>query len=246
MTKTVDARERQREVLGLVIDSYIEESKPISSAYLCKKYNLNYSSATIRNILQSLENQGLLSHIHTSSGRVPTQEGFKSYIKGLKEKENAVDNVNLELRFQPARVYDAKGLIDYVLDTLTKFSGYTSLLAVSDSDEKIFFRGVRFMLDQPEFKDVSRLKDIFYALEVKMDIFQTLLFDCIDEDLRIFIGDDIGFDEISECSLMVSGLKERNASFALALLGPMRMDYSRASLCLKSVRSHLKELVGEL
>lgn len=244
MTRPADIRDREREILGLIIDSYIDESKPISSAYICKKYHLPCSSATIRNIMVSLERQGFLSHIYTSSGRVPTQNGFRCYVENFDSQDEPCESsVSLGLYNMPAP--NIEEVVNHTLDTLVQLSGYTSLMAVSGRDVKVSFRGMRFMLEQPEFEDINRLKDIFYALEVKMDVLQSLLFDCIDDRIRILIGDDIGFEEISSCSLVVSGLREKNLSFAFALLGPMRMDYNRATSCLRSVKSRFKETVED-
>jgi len=244
MTRPTDIRDREREILGLIIDSYIEESKPISSAYICGKYHLSCSSATIRNIMVSLERQGLLSHIYTSSGRVPTQNGFRRYVENFDNQDSLQErpvNLGPYTLSQPS----VEEVINHTLDVLVQLSGYTSLMAVSGRDEKISFRGMRFMLEQPEFEDASRLKDIFYALEVKMEALQSILFNCIDDGIRILIGDDIGFAEISNCSLVVSGLHEKDLSFAFALLGPMRMNYNRAASCLYSVKNQLKEIVED-
>jgi transcriptional regulator of heat shock response len=240
----VDTREREEEILGLVVDSYITESRPISSGYLCRKYDLKYSSATVRNILLSLEQQGYLSHIHTSSGRVPTKEGFKYYVSHLKEEDIVKDNP-LGLEDYRGRNATFSQTIDYTLETLTRFSGYTSLVAVSGEGQGLFFKGMRFMLEQPEFGDIENLRNIFHALEVRMDELQELLCRCVDEKVHVLIGDDIGFSEIANCSLVVSGLCDENVHIALALLGPMRMNYFRAVSCLCSVRRQLAYLVEE-
>ena len=166
MVKHIDSREREDEILGLIIESYIQESKPISSAYLCKECHLNYSSATVRNVMLSLEKKGLLSHIHTSSGRVPTKEGFKYYVEHFSE-EDIVDNYPLSLDFDSLPSSNVDEIVNYTLDALVQTSGYTSLVAISGRDEKLFFRGMRFILEQPEFENISRLKHVFYALEVK-------------------------------------------------------------------------------
>ena len=79
-----------------------------------------------------------------------------------------------------------------------------------------------------------------------MDDFQHILSDYIDEDIKILIGDDIGFEEISDCSLIVSGLKQKDIALSLGLLGPMRMNYTKAASCLSSVRNQLREVVEEL
>ena len=244
MVKYVDIREREEEILSHIIESYIEESHPISSAYLCKKYNLSYSSATIRNVMLSLEKQGFLSHIHTSSGRVPTKKGFKLYVSRLKE-ENIRKHNPLGFNSSALADFTMDEVINSTLDTLTQFSGYTSLMAISGRNEKVFFRGMRFILEQPEFENIDILKHIFYILEVKMDKLGDLLFNCIDEKIQILIGDDIGFQEIADCSIIVSGLREKELSLAIALLGPMRMDYLRAASCIYSVKNRLKKVVEE-
>lgn len=245
MVRFVDTREREEEILGLVIDSYIKESKPISSSYLCSKHNLHYSPATVRNVLLALEQQGLLSHIHTSSGRVPTKEGFKRYVSHLKQEDLARDTM-AGLQVYEERSVNLDAVIDCTLEALTRFSGYTSLVAISGQNEKLFYKGMRFILEQPEFEDIACLRDIFHALEVRMEELQDILFNCIDEKIQILIGDDIGFDEISNCSLIVSGFRQRQLELALAILGPMRMDYLRAASCLYSVRNQLQVIAEEL
>ena len=245
MTKHIDTKERQESILELIVDSYIKESKPISSKYLCRKYNLPCSSATVRNVMESLEREGYLSHIHTSSGRVPTKAGFRRYVERLK-KEDMFDDHPLDTTFEIMHLNSIENIINDSLDILSQISGYTSMVALSSPDARMVFRGTRFILDQPEFEDITRLKNLFYALEVRIDDLGQLLFNCIDEKIKILIGDEIGFEEISDCSLVVSGLKEQNLSLALALLGPMRMDYARAASCVYSITGKIKEAVEEL
>ena len=251
MGRHIDAREREQEIFDLIMESYIRESKPISSAYLCAKYNLPYSSATIRNIMLELEKKGLLFHLHTSSGRVPTRQGFKSYVGNL-DYEDMISGYPVSLHLDSSPWEDVQEIINYTLDTLAEASGYTSLVAISGSsqrgavEEKLYFRGARFILDQPEFEDMNRLRNLFYTLEVKMNQLQELLFEYLDERVRILVGDEIGFNEISDCSLVVSGSREETLSFALALLGPMRMDYIRASSCVHRMQNELKRIIEEL
>ncbi len=244
MVRIVNERLREEEIFDLVAESYINQSRPISSAYLCREYNLSYSPATVTHIMLSLEKQGLLSHIHTSSGRVPTQEGFRHYVRRLKEKD-ITKKFPCRLDFYSLPNLTIEGVVDYALEALVASSGYTSLVAVSGRDERFFFRGMRLILEQPEFEDITRLKDIFWALETRIDDFQNLLFNCIDEDIRILIGDDIGFEETAGCSLVASGLKEKQFMFAVGLLGPIRMNYTKAAGCLYSVRNQLRGIIEE-
>lgn len=244
MVRFVDSLQREEEILGLVIESYIQESKPISSGFICQKYNLAYSPATVRNSMVALEKKGYLSHIHTSSGRIPTKEAFKHYV-GRLNQEGLIESYPVQLNLGALVNLRIDEVLEYTLDALTRLSGYTSLIALSGENEKFLFRGTRFILEQPEFGDIETLRDIFYALEVKIDKLQELLLNYLEEDIQILIGDDIGFEEIANCSLIVSGIKEKKLSLALALLGPMRMNYMRATSCLYSVKNQLRSVIEE-
>ncbi len=75
--------EREKAVLRYVIHQFILTANPVGSRVISKKYNLGYSSATIRNIMADLEESGYLGHPHTSAGRVPTDKGYRYYVDSL-------------------------------------------------------------------------------------------------------------------------------------------------------------------
>ncbi|GAB4114671.1 MAG: heat-inducible transcriptional repressor HrcA [Roseiflexaceae bacterium] len=86
MAPTFEMNERRRLILKLVIQEYVESSVPVSSDLLTRKYGLNVSSATIRNELAALEDSGLLTHLHTSAGRVPTDAGYRYFVENLMDR----------------------------------------------------------------------------------------------------------------------------------------------------------------
>ena len=75
--------DRQREILRAVIREFISTAQPVASAALVRRYRLPVSSATVRNELAELEELGLLTHPHTSAGRVPTDLGYRYFIESL-------------------------------------------------------------------------------------------------------------------------------------------------------------------
>jgi heat-inducible transcriptional repressor len=77
------AEQRKRSLLQWVIHYWIKTSKPVSSAAIAEEGGFDLSSATIRNILQDLENEGYLHQPHTSSGRQPTDKGYRFYVDYL-------------------------------------------------------------------------------------------------------------------------------------------------------------------
>lgn len=75
--------ERQREVLRIVIQEFVQTAQPVGSAGIVGRHELGVSPATIRNDLAALERMGLLTHPHTSAGRVPTDLGYRFFVHYL-------------------------------------------------------------------------------------------------------------------------------------------------------------------
>ena len=74
---------RLKMVLELVVRDYIKTAEPVASESLVKRHALNLSSATVRKVLSQLEEMGLLVQTHASSGRIPTEEGLRTYVREL-------------------------------------------------------------------------------------------------------------------------------------------------------------------
>jgi len=80
-----ELNERSREILRMVVDSYVETGEPVGSRTLSRRGSLELSPATIRNVLADLEEAGLLFAPHTSAGRLPTEAGLRLFVSGLLE-----------------------------------------------------------------------------------------------------------------------------------------------------------------
>lgn len=74
---------RQEQLLGLMVRTYIETGHPVGSKSLVERFDLDFSSATVRNELASLDKLGLLIQLHTSAGRIPTEEGYRYFVQRL-------------------------------------------------------------------------------------------------------------------------------------------------------------------
>ena len=74
---------RAQAILRAVVEDYINTAVPVGSQMLVERYRLQVSSATVRSVLAELELEGLLSHPHTSAGRVPTDAGYRFYVESL-------------------------------------------------------------------------------------------------------------------------------------------------------------------
>jgi heat-inducible transcriptional repressor len=75
--------ERQRSVLRLIVHEHVTSGRPVGSKLLSQRYSIGVSPATIRNEMAELEAAGFIEHLHTSGGRVPTDEGYRYYVRNL-------------------------------------------------------------------------------------------------------------------------------------------------------------------
>ncbi len=98
--------ERDRRILGVLVQGYIDDGEPVSSLWLASR-GFGVSSATLRNILARLEEQGYVRQPHTSAGRVPTDLGYRCYVDQLlTERRSSRAGPQVEARLRRAGNFD--------------------------------------------------------------------------------------------------------------------------------------------
>lgn len=128
---------RQNKILRLIVEEYIKQASPVGSSGLCKE--LDCSSATIRNEMASLEEMGFLEKTHTSSGRVPSEKGYRYYVDNLMEPKKMTGEDVLKLQ----RIFDNKQLVlsDAItksMEIISEITNCTSVvLGASSSENKL-------------------------------------------------------------------------------------------------------------
>jgi len=75
--------ERRARILRFIVDDYVESAQPVGSQSLVARHGLNLSSATVRNEMAALEDEGMITHPHTSAGRIPSNRGYRYYVSSL-------------------------------------------------------------------------------------------------------------------------------------------------------------------
>lgn len=126
--------DRKKKILQAVITENIKSAEPVSSKELQENYFASVSSATIRNELMALEEMGYLTHPHTSSGRVPTANGFKKYIAELMPNEqlSKEEITELESAFNK-HINSIEDLATETAKTISKVSNYASIVSLGIS-----------------------------------------------------------------------------------------------------------------
>ena len=130
---------RRLNIFKAIVDEFVSTAEPVGSKTLMEKYNLPYSSATIRNDMVVLEEMGYLEKTHTSSGRVPSIKGYRFYCEHLLEE----DQVNDRDQFQLQQVFTKRQLnmeeaIQQSCEILSQMTNLTSgVLGPNASKQKL-------------------------------------------------------------------------------------------------------------
>lgn len=100
----LELTDRQRSVLRAVVEDYVLTAVPVGSKALVTRYGLRVSPATVRSAMAELESLGLLSHPHTSAGRVPSDLGYRLYVESLMREAELDTTDRLMIRHQFSQV----------------------------------------------------------------------------------------------------------------------------------------------
>lgn len=127
---------RQTELLKLIVEEYIKNARPVGSKALCE--TLNCSSATVRNEMSFLEEVGLLEKTHTSSGRVPSEKGYRYYVDNImKPKElTGEDMLNLQTVFNNKSLV-LSDAITRSMEIISDLTNYTSIVLGTSSKDNL-------------------------------------------------------------------------------------------------------------
>src|SRR5882672_3727296 len=134
--------ERSRRLLAALVREYIATGEPVPSQTLARESGIAVSSATVRNVLAGLEDEGYLHQPHTSAGRVPTDRGYRVFVDLLLESQRSTRapvDVETQLRQHAGESPLMDHLLASVSHVVSKAAGHVAF-ALADTDEAILQR----------------------------------------------------------------------------------------------------------
>lgn len=138
--------DRKKRILQAIVDEYINTAEPVSSGSIARRYNLDYSSATIRNEMAELERCGYLDKPHTSSGRVPSALGYRLYVNELlKDDDISIEEIKYIQSKLETRVNEIEELTRITTSTISEITHYTTV-AVGPRNNMQKIEEVKFVL----------------------------------------------------------------------------------------------------
>ena len=227
---------RKEKLLLSVIHEYIKKATPVASKMLAGRGGFKISSATLRNEMADLEEEGYLIQPHTSAGRIPTEAGFAFYLASLSGKESVLDNKEKKELERAARTaeFPEKSLAK----VLAELSEEAVILAFGKND--VYYTGLSNLFAKPEFHD----QDLVYRIGAVVDHLDEIIneiFEETEEEIKILLGKKNPFSE--SCGAVVSKYRGKNKKVGLvAVLGPIRMDYGKNIALVREVKDLLNKI----
>lgn len=213
--------ERQKNILNAIVEQFAEVASPVGSSLLAKVFNV--SSATIRAEMAELERMGFITQPHTSSGRVPTDKGYRFYVNNLSEKD---DKGLAERRGEKAlstRVQNAgepERVIRNAVDTLVEL---THNLGLATIGSQLYMSGLSNLFGQPEFINGMQVQQVAQLLD---NLEPWLREAAPNEPLSVYIGQENPIGRTAGCSLIISRFRSPFSDRSyVGTLGPTRQSY---------------------
>ncbi len=218
---------RQVKLLHAIIDDFINNATAVGSLSLTHRYNLGVSPATIRNEMSDLVEQGYLEKPHSSSGRIPTNMAYRYFIREILRELDDLEhtltaNIYEEL-YQHRFDFD-----DLIYQALNHLSTQTKNTAIVLLENRVYYSGLSYLVDNPEFSDSRSLSLLLTILENKPLLNKIFNRAKSKNSVKIMIGEDSGIDGLEDIAFVFSDINlHGNKKGYLAVLGPTRLNYPK-------------------
>ncbi|WP_027625032.1 heat-inducible transcriptional repressor HrcA [Clostridium lundense] len=138
--------ERKIRILQAIIQDYINTAEPVGSRTIAKKYDLGISSATIRNEMADLEDMGYLEQLHSSSGRKPSDKGYRLYVDKFMQlhKLSPIEENIIKTHILNSALYEMDRVIKQATSILAELTGLTSIVK-SPSGKKSCIKSIQLI-----------------------------------------------------------------------------------------------------
>jgi heat-inducible transcriptional repressor len=232
--------QRRLEILRAIVDEYVATQEPVGSKSIADKSSLGLSPATIRNEMAVLEDEGLITHPHTSAGRIPTDLGYRVFVDKLatvkplsgperRAIETFLDEAN---NLEQLMKRSAKLLAD-----LTKQVAVIThpMIGESSSSGKMTISGTANLARSGE--DLGTSLSPIVLLRLMGDA---------NENVQVRIGGEQSESNLRQTSLVTVGYGADNSPIgALGVLGPTRMDYAGSMAAVTAVARYVGRYISE-
>ncbi len=207
--------ERKARILQVVVEEYIRRGEPVSSGAVAYLSRLNLSPATVRNEMAELGEEGYLEQPHVSSGRVPSDLGYRYYVDHLMPEKKV-----------PGFFWEGEKDLREIMRRISRALGVAVLFSRSEGDLRVV--GLSALLSRKDSLEDEALAGLLDLLEE--GFISDLLWRRGRKEVVALIGREMPDERMGSFSLLMGGERKR-----MGLLGPRRVDYALGFALLREV-----------
>ncbi|MDH5596743.1 MAG: hypothetical protein OEY44_01455 [Candidatus Peregrinibacteria bacterium] len=232
---------RRQKILEAIIESFIQNALPVGSKHLRDVYSFDVSSATIRNEMAALEDEGYITQPHTSAGRIPTSRAYRHMVNQMRSPNLMLSQAHKDL-LRIRESYYLKKTKEKLYDTVSILAQATdnvSFATVPDKNQ-FFYIGISNILKKPEF--MAEPEKVTKVIEILENELASVLSELeYADNAAIYIGDENILPEFESCSLLAVPYSQKGFEGVMGVLGSTRMNYAYNIAALKSAISLLND-----
>lgn len=230
--------ERQATILKAIVAEYVRTAEPVGSVAVAERHRITASPATIRNDMVELEEQGLIAQPHTSAGRVPTEAGYRYYVRHFLRERPVPRREAEELQALWSLTEAARDIAKLTAKATASFSAESIFLAFGKRD--VYYTGLSNLFAQPEFSHPEHVVSMSVVID-QLDDVVAALYEEVPDRVEVLVGADNPFGRAASV-IMTRCVVPSAGELVFGLLGPTRMDYDTNAARVRYVREGLTTL----
>jgi transcriptional regulator of heat shock response len=234
----MDISQRQKEILMAIIDEFMRTAQEVGSVHLVEKSDLGVSSATIRSEMVRLMDEGFLEKSHISSGRLPTDQAIRLYVKEIVRKPDLspVDAVQIRQEIFKVR-FSQDQLISEILRALVDSTKSAAFIVTDDSSR---YYGASSLMKYSELRDLEALERILDVLENR-NLLSSVFSKYDGNEISLLIGKESGIKDLENTSIAFTKIALWQKTPAhMGVIGSKRMNYARVFPALNTIRESVE------
>lgn len=230
--------QRQKEILLAIISEFMNSADEVGSLTLVQKYGMDVSSATVRNEMVHLMDEGYLEKSHISSGRFPTDQALRLYVKelGTNVSMSAVDEALVRQELFKVR-FSQEELIKQILDVLVEKLDSAAFVFTNDYNR---YYGVSSLMKYEELKNIDVLRRVLDVLEDR-NLLNQVFTKYTSDQVSMLIGQESGLPDLQDCVIAFTKVNMHRNSFAhMGIIGSRRINYGKVIPLLNSIKESVE------
>lgn len=235
--------DRGLEVLRAIVQDYVASREPVGSKAIVERHQFGVSAATIRNDMALLEEEELIVAPHTSSGRVPTDKGYRLFVDTLEEQRAITPSQRQAIERFLGESDDLEQLYGRTVRVLSQLTGQLAMIASPGSNRLVVSGAANLVRTEQDFS--GHIVAVMDAIDEQVVVLRLLAETAREQDIAVTIGRENAQFGLTETSV-VSGEFDTGAGTSLVgVLGPTRMNYSSNIVAVRAVARYLSKTLGE-